>query len=64
VLVSLALGIALTIGLVALGAIAARQGFGATILASLPGLERFGRGVQIVAGAAIIAFAGYAMVRV
>jgi ABC-type nickel/cobalt efflux system permease component RcnA len=63
VLVSLALGISLTIGLVALGAILARQGFGATVLTSLPGLERFGRMVHIIAGGAIVAFAGYAMLR-
>jgi ABC-type nickel/cobalt efflux system permease component RcnA len=63
VLVSLALGVSLTLGLVALGAILARQGFGAALVPSLPGLERFGRAVQIGAGCAIIAFAGYAMWR-
>jgi ABC-type nickel/cobalt efflux system permease component RcnA len=64
VLMSLALGISLTIGLVALGAILARKGFSATLVASLPGLERFGRAVQVAAAVAIIAFAGYAMWRV
>lgn len=63
VLVSLAIGIALTISLVAVAAILARKGFGATVVASLPGLERFGRAAQLVAGAIIIAVAGYTMVR-
>lgn len=63
VLVSLALGIALTIGLVALAAILTRKGFGATVVASLPGLERFGRRVLIIAGLTIITLAGYAMLR-
>jgi ABC-type nickel/cobalt efflux system permease component RcnA len=63
VLVSLALGIALTIGLVALGAILARQGFGASVVAAMPRLERFGRAAQVGAGLAIIAFAAYAIWR-
>lgn len=63
VLISLALGIALTIGLVALGAILARKGLGAALASYLPRLQRFGRVLQICAGGAIIAFAGYAMLR-
>jgi ABC-type nickel/cobalt efflux system permease component RcnA len=54
VLVSLALGISLTIGLVALMAIAARRGFGLAISNSMPGLERWARTLQAVAGAIIV----------
>jgi nickel/cobalt transporter (NicO) family protein len=63
VLVSLALGISLTIGLVVLGAILARKGLGAALAPFLPRLERSSRVLQISAGGAIIAFAGYAIWR-
>ena len=55
VLVSLALGISLTIGLVALLAILARRGLGAAVGSYLPGLERWSRALQGVAGASIVA---------
>lgn len=54
-LVSLALGISLTIGMVALLAILARRGLGAAVGNYLPGLERWSRGLQGVAGASIVA---------
>lgn len=53
-LVSLALGISLTIGVVALLSIFARRGLGAAVVGYLPGLERWSRGLQGVAGAAIV----------
>lgn len=56
VLVSLALGISLTIGLVALMAIIARRGLGTALAAYGPGLERWARGLQLVAGALIVIF--------
>ena len=54
-LVSLALGISLTIGMVALLAILARRGLGAAVGSYLPGLERWSRALQGVAGASIVA---------
>ncbi|MEQ1713658.1 MAG: hypothetical protein ABL908_20005 [Hyphomicrobium sp.] len=54
-LVALALGISLTIGVVALLAILARRGLGAAVGSYLPGLERWSRGLQGVAGASIVA---------
>jgi ABC-type nickel/cobalt efflux system permease component RcnA len=55
VLASLALGIALTIGLVTLAAIVARRMMGWTLAGHLPGLERWSRIAQGVAGALIVA---------
>ncbi len=55
VLFSLALGIAFTIGTVALLAIAARSLFGNAAADWLPGLERAARHVQVIAGCAIVA---------
>lgn len=54
VLVSLALGISLTIGLVAILAIIGRRGMGAALAAHLLGLDRWARIVQGVAGALIV----------
>ena len=55
VLISLALGIALTIGLVALAAIVGRRTMGLALAGYLPGLERWSRIIQGVAGALIVA---------
>lgn len=55
VLLALSLGIALTIGLVAAGAIVARKVLGTALAAWLPELERWARAVQAFAGAAIVA---------
>lgn len=55
VLVSLALGISLTIGLVALAAIIGRRTLGAAMVSCLPGLERWSRIVQAAAGVLIVA---------
>lgn len=55
VLVSLSLGIATTIGLVALAAILGRQRIGAALEAHLPDLERWSRRLQVAAGALIVA---------
>jgi len=55
VLFSLALGISLTIGLVALLAIAARRTFGAATGAYVSGFEGVGRVLQAVAGLAMVA---------
>lgn len=55
VLVSLAVGIALTIGLVALAAIVGRRMMGLALANYLPGLERWSRVVQGAAGALIVA---------
>jgi nickel/cobalt exporter len=63
VLVSLALGIALTIGIVALLAILARQAAGQLLGGWLSGLDRWGRTVQGVAGAVIIAIGIYTVSR-
>ena len=57
VLVSLALGIALTIGMVAMLAIVARRFLGAAVATWLPGLERWARGLQGVAGGLIVIIA-------
>jgi ABC-type nickel/cobalt efflux system permease component RcnA len=54
VLVSLGLGISLTIGVVALVAIIARQSMGAALCGRLPALARWSRGVQGAAGALIM----------
>ena len=54
VLVSLALGIATTIGVVALFAILARQGMSAALGPFIPSVERWARLVQGVAGALIV----------
>ena len=59
VLVSLALGIATTIGLVALLAIVARKGMSATIGVLIPDLERWARFVQVGAGAVIVVLGLY-----
>ena len=63
VLVALALGIALTIGDVALVAILARQSLGAALSAYLPSFNRGGRIIQGIAGAFIIVIALYAMLK-
>ena len=57
VLVSLALGIALTIGMVAMLAIVARRFLGAAVATWLPGLERWARVLQGVAGGLIVIIA-------
>lgn len=54
VLVALALGVALTIGLVALAAIAGRRLLGAALADRLPALERWSRMLQAAAGCAIV----------
>ncbi len=54
-LVSLALGISLTIALFAIAAIIARRGLGVAVGSYLPGLERWSRALQALAGAAIMA---------
>ncbi len=54
VLVSLALGIALTIGLVAFAAIIGRRTMGIAMASYLPGLERWSRVIQAAAGLLII----------
>ena len=55
VLVSLALGISLTIGAVALGAILSRRSLGMALGSYLPSIERWSRITQGVAGALIVA---------
>jgi ABC-type nickel/cobalt efflux system permease component RcnA len=55
VLVSLALGISLTIGAVALGAILGRRSLGMALGSYLPSIERWSRITQGVAGALIVA---------
>lgn len=55
VLLSLALGIALTIGLVALAAIVGRRTMGLALAGYLPGLDRWSRIIQGLAGALIVA---------
>jgi ABC-type nickel/cobalt efflux system permease component RcnA len=54
VLASLALGIALTIGLVATAAILARASMGAALAGYLPGLDRWARLVQGIGGGVIV----------
>ncbi|MBI3434752.1 MAG: hypothetical protein HY056_06695 [Proteobacteria bacterium] len=61
VLVGLALGIAFTIGVVALFAILARRGFGAALRARLPELDRGARLAQGIAGALIVAVGLYTL---
>ena len=61
VIAGLALGIALTIGIVAILAIAARHVTGAAAHSFLPQLERWGRAMQALAGLAMIALALSAM---
>jgi ABC-type nickel/cobalt efflux system permease component RcnA len=61
VLVSLASGIAFTIGAVTLLAIVGRRFLGQTVLEKLPHFERWARMLQAVAGAAIVVVAGYAI---
>ena len=55
VLISLALGISLTISLVALAAIVGRRAMGSALANYLPGLERWSRVIQGGAGALIVA---------
>ena len=57
VLVSLALGIALTIGMVTILAIVARRFLGAAVATWLPGLERWARVLQGLAGGLIVLIA-------
>lgn len=54
VLLALSFGIALTIGLVAVGAILARKMLAVAFVAWLPDLDRWARGVQAVAGTIIV----------
>jgi ABC-type nickel/cobalt efflux system permease component RcnA len=61
VLVSLAAGIAFTIGSIAVIAIMARRIFGQMLLHRISELERGARAVQGVAGALIVAIAGYSI---
>jgi nickel/cobalt transporter (NicO) family protein len=61
-LVSLALGISLTIGLVAVAAIVGRATMGKALAAYLPQLDRGARIVQAVAGSAIILIGTYTLV--
>lgn len=63
VLLSLALGISLTIGVVAVMAILARATMGATLVHRLPQLERRARILQGVAAAVIIALGIYAIAK-
>ena len=61
VLLSLALGITLTIGVVAVAAILARDTMGATLAHRLPALERRARLMQGLAAIAIIAIGVYTL---
>ena len=61
VLVSLAFGIALTIGMVALLTIVARRFIGAAVATWLPGLERWARVLQGVAGGLIVLIAAFTL---
>ena len=63
VLVSLALGISVTIGLVAVLAILGRRTMGAALAGTLPGLDRWSRILQGVAGAIIIAIGIFTIAR-
>lgn len=54
VLISLALGISLTIGLVALAAIIGRRTMGVALVGYLPGLEHWSRVLQAAAGVLIV----------
>jgi ABC-type nickel/cobalt efflux system permease component RcnA len=64
VLLSLALGISLTIGVVAVAAILARSAAGAVIADHAPQLERYARIAQMLAAVAIIILGTYAIVAV
>jgi multisubunit Na+/H+ antiporter MnhB subunit len=55
--------LAVTIGTVALAAIVIRRVLGQALAAHLPGVERWTRRLQAVAGAAIMLIAGYALWR-
>jgi ABC-type nickel/cobalt efflux system permease component RcnA len=61
VLLSLALGITLTIGVVAVVAILARNTMGATLAHRLPMLERHARLLQALAAIVIIAIGVYTL---
>jgi hypothetical protein len=61
VLVSLALGIALTIGSVAVVAILARQRLGLALASYLPALDFWGRIAQGLAGGLIVAIGAYTL---
>jgi cytochrome c biogenesis protein CcdA len=63
VLMSLALGISFTVGLVAVLAIAARRGLGAVFSQRLSDMERWARIVQGTAGALIVAIGVYTLAR-
>lgn len=62
VLLALSLGIALTIGLVAAGAILGRRVLGVAVGAWLPNLERWTGALQAIAGTAIVAVSLYMLV--
>lgn len=62
-LVSLALGISLTIGLVAIAAIVGRATMGKALASRLPQLDRGARVVQGVAGAVIVAIGAYTLLK-
>ncbi len=59
VLLSLALGIATTIGLVALAAILGRRGLAHALLTRMPQIDRWGRAIQALAGVAMIGIGTY-----
>jgi len=61
ILIALALGIATTIGLVALAAILSRYILGAALSTHSSGIGRWGRVVQGIAGAAVIAIGLYTL---
>ena len=63
VLISLALGISFTIGMVAVFAIATRRGIGAVFAQRLSDMEKWGRIVQGAAGALIVAIGVYTLAR-
>lgn len=62
VLVALTLGIATTIGLVALAAILSRYFVGSALVTHISGIERWGRIIQGTAGAVIITVGSYAVI--
>lgn len=64
VLVALTLGIATTIGLVALAAILSRHFVGRALVTHISGIERWGRIIQGTAGAVIIAIGLYTLTHV
>lgn len=61
VLVSLACGIAFTIGAAALLAVTARKSIGQPLLEAMSGLERGARVLQGIAGGLIVVIAGYSI---